>query len=60
MFVVTNHFVRQFGRHSPPEHAQYVEERRERLGLEAKAKAEQKQAQIQKLAKEHAEKQKAK
>jgi hypothetical protein len=43
-----------------PEHAQYMEERRERLGLEAKAKAEQKQAQIQKSAKEFAEKQKAK
>ena len=43
-----------------PEHAQYMEERRERLGLEAKAKSEAKEAMNKKLAKDFAEKQQAK
>jgi len=41
-----------------PEHLEYMDERKERLSAERKAKKEQKEADNQEFAKEHAEKQK--
>ena len=43
-----------------PEHLEYMDERKERLSAERKAKKEKKEADNQAFAKEHAEKQKAK
>ena len=43
-----------------PEHLEYMDERKERLSAERKAKKEKKEADNQAYAKEHAEKQKAK